>query len=386
MTIKDEIERIEGNVGASLDALTAKGVNVPEGANSNDLATLIAAVPTGGGGGGVQSDWLVNDESDPAYIRNRPFWSSEPVETVVVSEQTIEVMDIGDGAYLGFTTAEAELVSGSVYTVELNGVSYEFACVEFDGVAILGNPAPLGFADDSGDPFGCALMWGDFVFQTMPGAMDLSSGTAVLKVYGVQVDLVKIDAKYIPDLGLVGKPGKGVNAEVFNGDSCSATGYNSHAEGDGTTAAGWTAHSEGYDTQALANHSHAEGQNTVTTGAASHAEGMDTVAAGAQSHAEGLGCNAAGWCAHAEGLRTYAAADYQHVQGRYNITDTAKAYAHIVGNGSDGKPSNAHTLDWLGNAWYAGSVEGTALILKSPDGSRFKVTVSNAGALTATKL
>lgn len=50
MGIQDEINRIGGNVGASLDALSAKGVDVPEGANSNDLATLIASVPTGGGG------------------------------------------------------------------------------------------------------------------------------------------------------------------------------------------------------------------------------------------------------------------------------------------------------------------------------------------------
>jgi hypothetical protein len=30
--------------------------------------------------------------------------------------------------------------------------------------------------------------------------------------------------------------------------------------------------------------------------------------------------------------------------------------AHIVGNGTDSKRSNAHTLDWSGNAWYSGNV------------------------------
>lgn len=56
--------------------------------------------------------------------------------------------------------------------------------------------------------------------------------------------------------------------------------------------------------------------------------------------------------------------------------DNSNTYAHIVGNGtSDTARSNAHTLDWSGNAWYAGSVEGTALILKSPNGTRFNITV-----------
>ena len=65
--------------------------------------------------------------------------------------------------------------------------------------------------------------------------------------------------------------------------------------------------------------------------------------------------------------------------------DTENKYAHIVGNGeNETKRSNAHTLDWDGNAWFAGSVEGTAIILPSPSGKQFKITVDDAGALTAT--
>ena len=38
-------------------------------------------------------------------------------------------------------------------------------------------------------------------------------------------------------------------------------------------------------------------------------------------------------------------------------TQNRGTYAHIVGNGtSDAARSNAHTLDWDGNAWYAGDV------------------------------
>ena len=54
----------------------------------------------------------------------------------------------------------------------------------------------------------------------------------------------------------------------------------------------------------------------------------------------------------------------QLVTGRYNVEDTDGnnwnnygKFAHIVGNGeNDTTRSNAHTLDWDGNAWYKGDV------------------------------
>jgi hypothetical protein len=49
-----------------------------------------------------------------------------------------------------------------------------------------------------------------------------------------------------------------------------------------------------------------------------------------------------------------ATGDYSHVQGKYNIPDSSSA--HIVGNGSEAGRSNAHTLDWDGNAWFSGDV------------------------------
>ena len=120
----------------------------------------------------------------------------------------------------------------------------------------------------------------------------------------------------------------------FAQGSSSATGRSSHAQGDGTTASNWG--------------SHAEGSNTEASGMFSHSEGSFTKSSGNYSHAEG-------YC-------TIASSDYQHSQGKYNIEDKANKYAHIVGNGLDEKNrKNAYTLDWKGNAWYAGklSQEGT---------------------------
>lgn len=58
-------------------------------------------------------------------------------------------------------------------------------------------------------------------------------------------------------------------------------------------------------------------------------------------------------------LNRVAIADclHQHVQGKYNIIDDEDKYCHIVGNGTnDENRSNAHTIDWNGDAWFQGDV------------------------------
>lgn len=108
--------------------------------------------------------------------------------------------------------------------------------------------------------------------------------------------------------------------------------------------------------------SYAEGCRTTASGVVSHVEGDESVASGEVSHAEGSSTTASGTYSHAEGNSTTASGECQHVQGKFNIEDAANKYAHIVGNGTDEDTrSNAHTLDWEGNGWYAGKLfqEGT---------------------------
>ena len=143
---------------------------------------------------------------------------------------------------------------------------------------------------------------------------------------------------------LIGKAGTWEGAEIFND-------YENNA--------------------ASMDYAHAEGQSTTASGSCSHAEGFDTHAAAPYSHAEGAHTKAGGYGfgAHAEGLGTYALSSSagsmrpQHVEGAYNIKDITieetgeNTYLHIAGNGtSDTNRSNAHTLDWSGNAWFAGKV------------------------------
>ena len=163
------------------------------------------------------------------------------------------------------------------------------------------------------------------------------------------------------------------------GGNTTASGYESHAEGVLTVAQGRASHAEGSSTKAYGDDSHAEGWKSVARASYSHAEGQSTTADGPNSHAEGLYSVSFSTSSHAEGLYTNAHGENQHVQGRYNVIDYHDRYAHIVGNGfydvdKDREArSNAHTLDWDGNAWFAGDVyvggssqdEGEKLVKKS---------------------
>lgn len=100
----------------------------------------------------------------------------------------------------------------------------------------------------------------------------------------------------------------------------------------------------------------AEGQLSEASGSASHAEGKQTKASGLYAHSEGDKTEARGQSSHAEGQSTVASDYCQHVQGLFNVIDEEGRYAHIVGNGDTSERSNAHTLDWHGNAWFAGKV------------------------------
>lgn len=106
--------------------------------------------------------------------------------------------------------------------------------------------------------------------------------------------------------------------------------------------------------------SSAEGAYTFAGGSRSHAEGSRSGASGEISHAEGQNTVAVGNYSHAEGNGTIASADSQHVQGKFNVEDTSKIYADIVGNGTSSNRSNAYTLDWNGNGWFAGKVTAGA--------------------------
>lgn len=199
--------------------------------------------------------------------------------------------------------------------------------------------------------------------------------------------------------------GSGLQSEKFNDNNNIASGKYSHAEGEQTEAIAEAAHAEGYKTYANGNYSHAEGKSTEAFGQGSHTEGYNenysasVSARGVGSHIEGYassstavyaqssgihiegytsngvtrwgygkGAHIEGWntltnsgtdAAHVEGYYTIADAAYHHIEGKYNLQDGDAMYQHIAGNGTSSNRSNSHTLDWQGNAVFAGTVSNS---------------------------
>lgn len=380
----------------------------------------------GDGGSGAQPDWNQNDNTQPDYVKNRPFYTGVPVETVLLEETTIGFRQNGQiyigslSSYTGFFPDE-----GKIYNVNWDGGIYQCTCY-LNG----GNPV-LGVLSDP-DPFIIAF-FADSSSLTIV-TTDKTTNSHTISISGFIDKIVKIDKKYLPELPKLpymdeenptGTGAFSLNRQIGShvgdysfaeGSSTTAFGNASHAEGNETVAYGDRSHAEGYYTEAFGHNSHAEGTRTKALGVNSHVEGYSsnnvpkdiafnssnttiinkwksgnfTLAKGGNSHAEGENVLALGNNSHVEGVATFASGDDSHVQGKYNIADDRNLYAHIVGNGTaDDSRSNAHTLDWSGNAWFAGTIEGKAIILpSSTEGStkRFKITVDDSGILTATEV
>lgn len=250
------------------------------------------------------------------------------------------------------------------------------------------------------------------------------------------------------------------------GTDTSASASDSHAEGNSTKASEIFSHAEGKYTVASGIASHAEGNSTTAAGSASHAGGRYNVAdsseysydlvtttlyvdKSATDYSFGAGLTVdlvSGKCllrdkkpltptvglkdcyiqAEDESSAYWVLSSRQSPNVSSNIEyrvvgiDVNKfsspAYMHyatIIGNGtSDYTRSNAYTLDWDGNAWFAGDVyvgstsgtnkddgskklateayvdERACVLTSSTPGStkKFKITVDDTGALSAVEV
>ena len=145
------------------------------------------------GGGGVQSDWNQNDSAAADYIKNRPFYTGDPSETVLVEESTVSFAE-NRGLYLGQIQSNFEATVGETYKVTWDGTVYECVCVDFNGIPSLGNLSIPGTGSDTGEPFIIrAPGSGKIVIATTDTA---SSHT--FSISGIVPEVVKIDEKYLP--------------------------------------------------------------------------------------------------------------------------------------------------------------------------------------------
>lgn len=242
---------------------------------------------------GTNADWEENDNTDSSYILNKPSIKAGTGENSII-EGVIE-QHSNSGIYTLYLTGDA------------NATTYSYTCEE---------TLPNG------------IVW------------------EVIK-YGLNFYLVD---------GIAYNGTVTVTRTLSTSalDNVEVTLYRYYKDALGTGS-----HAEGHYTFAGRNYAHAEGMSTQSLNVGDHAEGSGSKAVGGASHAEGLGSISYGRSGHAEGKGTISTSEGQHTEGRYNIEDTSGIYAHIVGNGTGtdvANRSNAHTLDWSGNGWYAGKL------------------------------
>lgn len=145
------------------------------------------------GGGSVQPDWNQNDDTQPDYVKNRPFYTGDPVETVLVEESTVPFEDDGD-MYMGQLESTFSATVGETYKVSWDGTTYECACVDFSGMTVIGNLSIGGAGSDTGEPFVMSVENGQRI--GIYTADTASSHTISISRFTQEV--VKIDRKYLP--------------------------------------------------------------------------------------------------------------------------------------------------------------------------------------------
>ena len=142
---------------------------------------------------GVQSDWNQNDETAADYVKNRPFYTGDPVETVLVEESTVMFEEVMDGLYRAEFSSTFEATVGETYKVSWDGTVYECICVDMEETPVLGNLSVVGAGSDTGEPFLMGIMNGKGI-QIM--AAD-SSSSHTFSISEIVVPVVKIDKKYL---------------------------------------------------------------------------------------------------------------------------------------------------------------------------------------------
>lgn len=148
-----------------------------------------------GGRGQIQPDWNQNDSTAADYVKNRPFYTGAPVETVFVEESTVSFADEG-GLCMGRLESTFSPTVGETYKVSWDGIDYECTCIKSNSTPFLGNIGILfGVPDPDGEPFIIGAFNGAELRIT---TLDTSASHTV-SISGFVQEVVKIDEKYLPE-------------------------------------------------------------------------------------------------------------------------------------------------------------------------------------------
>ena len=141
-----------------------------------------------------RGDWNQNDPTADDYIKNRPFYAGEPVETVLVEESTVSFADTGYDFYVGEIQSIFKATVGETYKVSWDGTVYECTCVGFRRGLVIGNLSIPGAGSDTGEPFAIAIYNGKEIEILTAD----TSASHTFSISGFVQEVVKINEKYLP--------------------------------------------------------------------------------------------------------------------------------------------------------------------------------------------
>ena len=167
------------------------GFKLDEKSFSLDVNGVLSV--SGSSGGSVQPDWNQNDSTAADYVKNRPFYTGDPVETVLVEESTVSFAEDDSGIYTGGLESTFSATVGETYKVSWDGTTYECACVGYESEYWIGNLSIVGFGSDTGEPFILEISNDAFIFISTAD----TSATHTFSISGTVAPIVKIPAKYI---------------------------------------------------------------------------------------------------------------------------------------------------------------------------------------------
>ena len=142
---------------------------------------------------GVQPDWNQNDSTSADYVKNRPFYTGNPVETVLVEESTVSFADTGHGYYGARFPSNFEATVGETYKVYWDGASYECTCIASGHDIVIGNLSIVGFGSDTGEPFVMMVYKGEGIKISTTD----TSASHTFSISRFVEEVVKIDRKYL---------------------------------------------------------------------------------------------------------------------------------------------------------------------------------------------
>lgn len=142
--------------------------------------------------GATAHQQLVTDGEGKAKWEKRLAYTTEPVETVLMEEQTIAFEVTGNMAQ-ALSPVPIELVAGNVYKVTFDGTEYQCTAQVFaETYLYIGNAQIFGLSN-TGEPFVYAVVNGQMIW----GAVDELTSHVIGVVSSVSED-IPVDTKYLP--------------------------------------------------------------------------------------------------------------------------------------------------------------------------------------------